>query len=268
MQNYELNIKSKGKTYKQFNVEDDLFIGVGKDEEFEVVFKNNTPSPVQVRLSLDGTDILTGRPASTLVTGEMWHVGARDTLTLKAWPESSSGGAKFIFSDSKNSVAAHTHGNMSGRGIIAAAVYVEKYVSMFPSYFHFNNSGANVGGGILRSRGIDWPQETQILCSSAAVAETNDASLTKSAKPAIGASEYTEQKLTKVAGLRELVLTQIMYLNYDWWDNLKKQLKPTKQMQAFPGDENNFVGIDLKNTLRKGVHSSKKPKKAQLERFV
>ena len=33
---YELEVKSgNDKTYKQYNVSDDLFIGVNKDEEFE-----------------------------------------------------------------------------------------------------------------------------------------------------------------------------------------------------------------------------------------
>lgn len=259
MQNYELNIQNKGKTYKQFNVEDDLFIGVGKNEEFEVVFKNNTSNNVQVRLSLDGTDLLTGKPASTSITGEMWYVAARDTLTLKAWPESSSGGAKFIFSDSKDSVAVHTHGNMSGRGIIAAAVYTEKYNYVAGPVYYWGNSKSDFGG-ILRSKRLEM--DTQILCSTQDMAAYE----TSSTKPGIGASEYTEQKLTEVAGLREPVMNQIMYLHYDWWDSLKKQLKPTKQMQAFPGDENNFVGIDLKKTPRKG--SKKTSNKAQLERFV
>lgn len=251
MNNYELNVRSNGKTYREYNIGDDLFIGVNKDEEFEVVFKNNTSAPVQVRLSIDGTDILTGDQATSNATGEMWYCGARDTLVLKAWPESSSGGAKFIFSDSKKSVAAHTHGNMSGRGLIAAAVYTEKYV-----YFSTFNNGYNpyISPGILRSKSVPVNMDTIITCSSTT---TQTDSL-----PAVGASEYTEQKLSKVAGLREPGLSQILYLNYDWWNNLKKQLKPTKQMQAFPGDDN-FVGIDLKNTPRKG-----KTKKAKLEKLV
>lgn len=253
---YELEVKSNDKTYKQYNVGDDLFIGVGKDEEFEVVFKNNTSNSVQVRLSLDGTDLLSGSLASTDAKGEMWYVGARDKLVLKAWPESSSGGAKFIFSDSKKSVAAHTHGKMSGRGLIAAAVYTEKH-----GYTVVWNG--NVGGSVLRSKSLEMPK-TEILCSVQDVSDTYD---TSSSKPGIGASEYTEQKLTKVAGLREPLLNQVLYLHYDWWDNLKKQLKPTKQMQAFPGDDN-FVGIDLKKTPRKTKTGSKTPKKAQLERFV
>lgn len=263
---YELEVKSNDKTYKQYNVGDDLFIGVGKDEEFEVVFKNNTSNPVQVRLSLDGTDILTGNPASTTAVGEMWYVGARDKLVLKAWPESSSGGAKFIFSDSKKSVAAHTHGKMSGRGLIAAAVYTEKHVYISPKYHDYSYTfgwNGNVGGSVLRSKSLEMPK-TEILCSVQDVSDTYD---TSSSKPGIGASEYTEQQLTKVAGLREPLLNQVLYLHYDWWDNLKKQLKPTKQMQAFPGDDN-FVGIDLKKTPRKTKTGSKTPKKAQLERFV
>ena len=47
-----------------------------------------------------------------------------NTLSLKAWPENSKSGASFVFTSAQNSVALHTHGDLSSRGIIAAAVFV------------------------------------------------------------------------------------------------------------------------------------------------
>jgi hypothetical protein len=50
-------------------------------------------------------------------------------LSLRAWPENNHGGAAFVFTNANNGVAANTHGNLSSRGIIAAAVFTESYVA-------------------------------------------------------------------------------------------------------------------------------------------
>ena len=131
--NYTLEVishhsKSNGKTLRKYSVEGIETVGAFGDEPFSVVFKNNTYQKVQVKLSLDGTDILTGKPADTQVSEKMWVVNGMDTLTLKAWPEDNQGGAAFIFTSADSSVAVHTHGDMSSRGIIAAAVFTEGHV--------------------------------------------------------------------------------------------------------------------------------------------
>jgi hypothetical protein len=133
MSNYELNIVShhkdfNNKTLKKFYVDGINTIGAYGDEVFSIVFKNNTWQPVQVKISLDGTDILTGKVADTEVTNDMWYVKGYGNLSLKAWPETANGGAQFVFTNANNSVAVHTHGDMSSRGIIAVAVYVEGHV--------------------------------------------------------------------------------------------------------------------------------------------
>jgi hypothetical protein len=66
-----------------------------------------------MKLSLDGTDILTGKPADTQVSKDMWVVDGMKSISLKAWPEDNNGGAAFIFTSANNSVAVHTHGDLS-----------------------------------------------------------------------------------------------------------------------------------------------------------
>lgn len=160
-QNYSLEIVSKhssfnGQTLKKYAVDGLSTVGVWGNEPFEVVFKNHTWQKVQVKLSIDGTDILTGKPADTSA-GDMWVVNAYGTLTLKAWPETNKAGAQFIFTSAEKSVAVNTHGDLSSRSIIAAAVYTESYVA--PTYY--NNGGfRKIGdyskggsyGGVRRAR--------------------------------------------------------------------------------------------------------------------
>lgn len=131
--NYTLEIishhpKFSGKSLKKYYVEGIETIGAWGDEPFEIRFKNNTFQKVQVKISVDGTDVLTGKPADTLASNEMWVVNGYDTITLKAWPEDNNGGAGFVFTSANNSVAIHTHGDLSSRGIIAAAVFTEGHV--------------------------------------------------------------------------------------------------------------------------------------------
>ena len=68
-ENYELNIvsqnpKFRGETIVKHHIENIDTIGVWGEEPFEIQFKNHTSKRVQVRLSLDGTDVLTATPAS------------------------------------------------------------------------------------------------------------------------------------------------------------------------------------------------------------
>lgn len=132
-QNYSLEIISRspdfnGKSLKKYAVEGIETIGAFGNEPFEIKFTNHTYQKVQVKISLDGTDILTGEQATSEPTGQMWVVNGKETMSLKAWPETKNGGAAFVFTSADKSVAVHTHGDLSHRGIIAAAVFTEGHV--------------------------------------------------------------------------------------------------------------------------------------------
>ncbi len=132
-QNYSLEIIShhptfKNKSLRKYYVDGIDTVGAWGDEPFEIKFTNHSWQKVQVKISVDGTDVLSGKPATTEPTKEMWVVNGYGTLSLKAWPESDNGGAAFVFTSANNSVAIHTHGDLSSRGIVAAAVYTEGHV--------------------------------------------------------------------------------------------------------------------------------------------
>jgi hypothetical protein len=133
MSNYSLEIIShhptfRNKSLRKYYVEGIDTVGAWGDEPFEIKFTNHTWQKVQVKISVDGTDVLTGQPATTEASKDMWVVNGYGTLSLKAWPETNNGGAAFVFTSANNSVAIHTHGDMSSRGIVAAAVFTEGHV--------------------------------------------------------------------------------------------------------------------------------------------
>lgn len=157
--NYTLEVvshhpKFNNKALRKYYVDGIETVGAWGDEPFEIRFKNNTWQKVQVKITLDGTDILTGKPGDTEVSKDMWVVNGYGTLTLKAWPEDNNGGAAFVFTSADKSVAVHTHGDLSSRGIIAAAVFTEGHVEPItytPAVHHYHHDGIRrckgMGGG-------------------------------------------------------------------------------------------------------------------------
>jgi hypothetical protein len=277
MSNYELNIISHhkdfaGKTLKKHHVEGIPTIGAYGNEEYSIVFKNNTFGKVSVIISIDGTSILTGKPATTDPSEKMWVVNGYSSLTLKCWPESSEGGAAFVFTNTANGVATHTHGDLSSQGIIAAAVFVEGqvpeptkwvvvnpyivYPSLYPIYREWwqspnipwwnNGNQITCGGGSYTTNGNVGPGSSTIVNNCFSAAQHLESSA------ATGAGEFKEQTISYVAGLIKPVFTETVRVRYLWWSDLVEKLKshnaPTPHASGFPGDKN--IGINLGSTPR------------------
>jgi hypothetical protein len=257
MNKYELNIISNhidfnNKTLKKYNVDNIDTIGAFGDENFSIVFKNNTGKNVQVKLSMDGTDILTGKPASTEITKDMWLVNAYSSITLKAWPENNNGGAAFIFTSAKNSVASHLHGDMSSRGIIAAAVYEENYVE--PERFYkspYRRVSHNIGaaGGHLS---LDNSKSIQNLNN--VDCDSIDPSYRRETEElvSVGAGHHVDQKITYVQGLKDPKFAETVKVRFLWWDDLVAKLDRgaifNDSTVGFPADKQHK--LDLGSTPR------------------
>lgn len=292
--NYTLEIishhsKFNNKSLKKYYVDGIETVGVWGDEPFEIRFKNNTWQKVQVKLTLDGTDILTGKPADTEVSKDMWVVNGYATLSLKAWPETNNGGAQFVFTSADNSVAVHTHGDLSSRGIIAAAVFTEGHVEpirlnypIYPTYethhhhHHYDSRCKGMGGGYYGSGGTTiltsntggliggTLSSNTISCNNAAASgsfylnEVSDGAANAGGLDSlvsVGAGEHVDQKITYVSGLIKPVFTETVRVRYLWWDDLQEKLRTRTAAQphasGFPGDHER-KNIDLKCTPRIG----------------
>lgn len=291
--NYTLEIIShhpefKNKSLRKYYVDGIETIGAWGNEPFEIKFKNNTWQKVQVKLSLDGTDILTGAPANTEVNKDMWVVNGYATLTLKAWPETSNGGSQFVFTTAEKSVAVHTHGDLTSRGIIAAAVFTEGHVeparlnpvqhhhyyspirrSIYEPYYYSDYSfGSYIGGTTLGGVSFNSSQSNSAVPAAAPAADSfslcdsdvSDSISTESRGSlstlvSVGAGQHVDQKITYVTGLIKPIMAETVRVRYLWWDDLKAKLVecnvPAPHASGFPGDAKKNI-MSIGNTPKIG----------------
>lgn len=265
---FDLKIVSKhqdfeNKPLKKYNVDNIDTVGA-YEEPFEIHFSNNSTEDASVRISLDGVDVLTGKPANLNTDHQMWFVKAGKTLHLKAWAETSNGGSRFVFTGANKSVALHTSGDLSHKGIIAAAVFTERSIpyngftlagatfSTSSSDIKINNvyndsikgrqrrseiSEQNTAGEL---RSLDQNlSEGPVATSYSASMDSLEIDLKREAS--VGAGEYTTQKTHTVAGLKDPVLNCISKVRYLWWSDLHDKLKAIKPEIKHPSG---FPGVD------------------------
>lgn len=228
-ENYELNIishhpKFNGQTLEKHFVDNIQTIGVWGEEPFEIEVKNNTSQKVQVRLSLDGTDILTVTPATKQPSGAMWLLDGFAIMKLSAWPETSNTGARFVFGKTLDSVAANTHGDMSNKGIIAAAFFTEGYVEPRRTYPSGLLGGDFTMGKRSVMRGSDFRSETKGARLNSLECSDSFSEICESG-PGIGAGETIKQAIVNAKGLTQPVFDRVVSLRYLWWDDLKIKLE-------------------------------------------
>jgi hypothetical protein len=253
---YVLSILSKHPEFKDktlipYGIDDERVVGVFGDEPYAVRLDNCSYDRIEVRISIDGPDILTGEPATTLATGKRWVVEPRGTLLLETWPETQQGGARFLFADSKSSVAVHTRGDARDVGVIAAAVFKETPVRE-------QYTGGRMTKGITRGgpRGSSSVRTQSVEASFKQSRDLAGATMDSRSIAGTGAGVYAEQRITQVAGLRNPVLAEVLRLRYLWWDTLVSKLKEKgispSAVSGFPGFPGNkpFKGIDLGSTPR------------------
>ncbi len=190
-----------GRELRQYEIEGIKTVGVLRDEPYQIVFHNTLPQMVQVILSIDGTNVQTGRKAILSPHTQMWVVRANSQMTLKAWPEDTEGGAELIFRDADLSVAAHTHGDLGALGYISAGVYVEGFALM-QSF----SLGAAKGGLESVTRG----------------------------GPGTGAGDRVEQRVRKARGLTQPEFSHIEQVRYLWWEDLQSKLSGRYSQAGHP----------------------------------
>lgn len=267
---YTLEIISKEdrKTFKEYKIDGHNKIGVRENEPFLIRFKNNTWKNVQVRISVDGTDVLTGNLAHTEPTPDgMWVVQGYKTMELSAWPETNEGGAEFIFGQTKDSVAANTHGNLSAKGLIAVAVFEEDAPSIKITY---DSNKLDFGDNSIRElftyasnsnnsygwdKGYGREDSLSVKCCSNFGAD-------KRRGLAVGAGSYVSQNITKTAGLSCPKLSCILQVKYEWWESLRSTLR--NEYAAFPGNKTEKF-INLGKTPR--IHKKTKRDRVEYCRF-
>ncbi len=231
-------------------------IGAFGEEPYGIRLDNHDALPIEVRLSIDGTDILTGEPATTSGVGQKWYVKPHETLELAAWQETSRQGGRFVFRSADKSVAVHTHGVTSSVGYIAAAIFVE---SAPPPQVSRQRTNATYGG---RGGGYKGPQTFGgDALEGFGLEEPTRGGL--ESVPGTGVGEQITQHVTKVRGLRKPEFASLLRLKYMWWDDLVAELRAAgvpsdgppparplpRGIPGFPGNDE-VRGVDLGSTPR------------------
>lgn len=144
-EDYELKIISdSNKKYRQFNVDGINTIGISSGEEFKISIRNKTARTIGVKISVDGTNILTGKEA-TLKSGvkDMYLIDPYDSCDYACWQEGESGGSKLVFTTAESSVSVHTHGNTKNVGIISVAVFYDQFENTFKKSQQYGSININ-----------------------------------------------------------------------------------------------------------------------------
>lgn len=122
----EWGVKSGWSYLKNVHSGGKRFVQGSKGSSYSLVVKNRAHSRLEVVLSVDGLDVMDGKPASTRKRGYIIEPGK--TLTIKGFRTSEAAVAAFKFSGVNQS-----YSNMSGKGtrnvgVIGMAVFTEKGV--------------------------------------------------------------------------------------------------------------------------------------------
>lgn len=144
--------RSRGCALRAYPVDGRPTIGVHGDEDYEVVVEAHGKR-LQVAISVDGTNVLTGKKAVWSDLKDTFVVEPHARCALAAWPETDRRGARFRFTSVPESVAANTHGDLGAVGYISVAVWEEGYRP--PAYAI--RSSYSYGGGLESfnaSRGV------------------------------------------------------------------------------------------------------------------
>ena len=100
------------------------FVEGSHNGRYTIVLKNVCKSPLQVVLSVDGLDVIDGKPAS--VTKRGYVVPAGETLEVKGYRTGYDSVAAFKFSTVSNSYANLSRGDTRNVGVVGLAVYTCK----------------------------------------------------------------------------------------------------------------------------------------------
>ena len=122
---YEINVMVNGSRCKQYNHDGKTFIEAKKGSEYTIEIKNNTWQRVLAVCSVDGLDILNGKPA--VENGPGYVISGYNTGRFDGFRVSNETVAKFIF-DYKNSsyAASKEDGSEKNVGVIGVRIFQEK----------------------------------------------------------------------------------------------------------------------------------------------
>ena len=125
----------RGRFLSGFTAGGDNFVSGIKCERYTIVVRNHSPGRVEAVVSVDGLDVIDGRPAALKKRGYLLE--AHDEVEIDGFRTSSDEVAAFRFGSVASSYAAKKHGETRNVGVIGVALFHESgdHPSRWPSPF-------------------------------------------------------------------------------------------------------------------------------------
>jgi hypothetical protein len=160
-----MHVQVNGRACKEYTHKGMSFIEARSGTTYTIKIKNDNPYRVMAVLSVDGLDVVTGKPAEETNTG--YIIDAYSSLDVKGYRISDDNSASFIFTSKGNSYVQQTKSNATNAGVIGLRTFKEKVpyysgwvlnpgvpyttlgnntVSSLPCTYTVGNTTANVTG--------------------------------------------------------------------------------------------------------------------------
>lgn len=120
----DMRVLVNGRACKEYNHNGTVFIEARHGTSYTVRLKNDNGHRVMAILSVDGLDVITGKPAEESNKG--YIVDAYSSTEIKGYRVSDSDSASFVFSSKGKSYATKTTGTTRNNGVLGVRVFREK----------------------------------------------------------------------------------------------------------------------------------------------
>lgn len=178
------DILQNGQILRQIAHNGQTYLEVPVTGDYQIQLYNNSPVRKLVVLSVDGLDVIDGKPASHASPG--YCIGAYQRAVIKGWRRSDSEVANFQFTGEDGSYTAQVGKGVRNAGVIGIAVFDEKIkqppviinpiiVNPWPvvqpvHIWHNGDTIRSNSGGVTysqeTSKGVDL-NSSQVYCSTA-----------------------------------------------------------------------------------------------------
>jgi hypothetical protein len=118
-------LKSEGGWLRGVEGGGEVYVMGEPGERYDILLRNETGRRVEVVVSVDGLDVLDGRPASVQKRG--YVIPGHGSVRIEGWRTSMNQVAAFRFANVRNSYAALKHGSTKNVGVIGVAVFTEDH---------------------------------------------------------------------------------------------------------------------------------------------
>ena len=124
MHNVSMHVQVNGRACKEYSHKGMSFIEARSGTNYTVKIKNDNPYRVMAVLSVDGLDVVTGKPAEETNTG--YIIDAYSSLDVKGYRISDDNSASFIFTSKGKSYVQQAKSNATNAGVIGLRTFKEK----------------------------------------------------------------------------------------------------------------------------------------------